>query len=143
MMTLAAAAVEEDRGWGGIVAMVLAVALYAAIRYGVGRLRERLDGPPAKDDDEDLDDGEVLVDEPAPARAPWWRSVVAGLWDRDPEPLPSPTGEDDRDDDDQELCADGGDLGEGKWIIKRHDWGAISYPPGTRVQPARPPRRRR
>lgn len=102
-MTLyvAAAAAEEDRGWGGIVALAIAVVLYLVIRHAPGWVRGWREARAVVDEDL-ADDDEVLVDEPPaaptsdevpdPRLADYFARLIGALWDRDPQPLPSPTG---------------------------------------------------
>lgn len=86
---------QYNRGWGGPIAILAAIAAFkiaiAAWQWWQAR---------HADTDNDAPDGDVLADEdpgegePRPAR--WWERALdrAGIWaHQDREPLPSPTGE--------------------------------------------------
>lgn len=100
MMMLAGTTPEPDRGWGGPIAIVVAIGLAAALARVPAMVAAWQDSRAAAelDDDDEYDD----VDDDEPTRPRWWEQLLGAVWDRGPapddddddgrEPLPSPTG---------------------------------------------------
>lgn len=93
MLTLlAATSPEEDRGWGGPIALLIGLAAFIALTRGPrwigGWLDRRAAARDELDDDEGLDDDEP--EQPAPRWLALARSIRDALWER--TPLPSPAG---------------------------------------------------